>query len=252
VRLADAVVLVTGASGAIGAACARALSEREAKVIVHGRDTERLEAVAADVGAKALQVELNAPDAAEELAQAAREVFGRVDAIVHSAGVGWYGPTAAMPGQTMDELIEVNLAAPARMTRILLPEMLARGGGHVSFIASIAGWTGVRNEAMYAATKAAVITFADSLRLELTGSGVGVSVVSPASVRTEFFDRRGEPYGRRFPRQVETGRVAAAVLRGIEHDRAHQMIPRWLAIAPAVRATAPGAFRSLSRRFGQK
>lgn len=250
-RLAEAVVLVTGSSGSIGAACARNLTARGARVIVHGRDTERLEAVAVELGAKSIQLDLASAGAAGELAQAARAIFGRVDAVVHCAGVGWFGPGAEMPVRALDELVEVNLAAPARVTRALLPEMLGRGHGHVSFLASIAGWTGVQNEAMYAATKAAIITYADSLRLELAGTGVGVSVVSPAAVRSEFFDRRGEPYGRRFPRPVGADRVASAVARGIERERAHQMIPRWLAIAPAVRTTAPGAFRWLSQRFGQ-
>jgi short-subunit dehydrogenase len=250
-RLAGAVVLVTGASGAIGSAAAQVLAGRGAQVVVHGRDRERLEAVAAEVGAKAVAVDLTTAGAAEELVAAALDVHGRIDAVVHSAGVGWYGPAAAMPLTALDELIEVDLAVALRTTRLVLPAMLQRGTGHVAFLASIAGWTGVRHEAVYAATKAAVLTYADSLGLELAGSGVGVSVVSPAVVRSEFFDRRGEPYQRRFPRPVSPEQVAVAVADGIEHERAHRMIPAWLALAPAVRVGAPALFRRLSRRFGQ-
>ena len=249
-KLSDAVVLVTGSSGGIGAACAGELAAHGAQVIVHGRDPDRLEAVAAGLGAKAIRADLAEPGAPEQVACAAREVFGRVDAVLHCAGVGWYGDTAAMPTATIDELLEVNLRAPVRLTRALLPQMVARHHGHVAFLSSIAGWTGVANEALYAATKAAVVTFADSLRAELVGSGVGVSLVSPAAVRTEFFERRGTPYGRRIPRPVSTARIARVVVRGIEQERANQMVPRWLAVAPAVRAAAPPAFRVLSRRFG--
>lgn len=249
-KLSDAVVLVTGSSGGIGASCATALAAQGAQVIVHGRDGDRLEAVAAGLGAKAIQGDLATPGAADQVAQAAREVFGRIDAVVHCAGVGWYGDTAAMPLPDVDTLLEVNLRAPVRLTRALLPEMLSRRSGHLAFLASIAGWTSVTNEALYAATKAAVITFADSLRSELDGSGVGVSLVSPAAVRTEFFDRRGTPYGRRIPRPVRPERVAAAVVRGIEQELPNQMIPRWIALAPAVRAAFPPIFRTLSKRFG--
>jgi short-subunit dehydrogenase len=249
-RVPGAVVLLTGASGGIGVACAETLAARGAKVILHGRDADRLSGAAADLGVKALQSDLAEPGAADALADSAREIFGRVDVVVHCAGVGWYGPLEAMPSAAVDDLIEVNLRAPVRITRALLPEMLARRCGHVVFLASIAGWTGVANEALYAATKAGVITFADSLRTELSGTGVGVSTISPAAVQTEFFTRRGVPYGRRFPRPVPPERIASAVVRGVERERAHQMIPRWLVLAPAIRTALPSAFRLLSRRFG--
>jgi len=228
------------------------LNSRGARVIVHGRDSARVNAVAADLGAKSVEADLREPGASEHVAAAARDVYGQVDAVVHCAGIGWLGPSAEMTPQTVADLIEVNLAAPVRITRELLGEMTSRGFGHVSFLASIAGWTGVNQEALYSATKSAVITFADTLRIELASSGVGVSVISPAAVRTPFFDRRGVPYDRTFPRPLEPERVAAAVVRSIEDDVAHQMIPRWLALAPAVRATMPGVFRQLNRRFGQR
>lgn len=250
-RFTDAVVLITGSSGGIGAACAAVLNDRGARVIVHGRDSDRLDAVAAGLGAKAIRADLTRPGAAEALAEAATEIYGRVDAVLHCAGVGWFGDAATMPTPAVEELLEVNVGAPTRITQALLPGMIARGQGQVGFLASIAGWTGVSHEALYAATKSAIITYAESLRLELAGSGVGVTVVSPAAVRTEFFTRRGEPYERHIPRPVRPERVAAAVVRAMEQDRAHQMIPRWLALAPAVRATLPGAFRRLNRRFGQ-
>jgi short-subunit dehydrogenase len=250
VRLDDAVVLVTGASGGIGAACASALASCGSSMIVSGRDPDRLAAVAADVGGKAVAADLARPGAADELAAAAQDVFGRVDAVVHCAGVGWRGPMAEMAADPVDELIAVNVRAPMQLTRALLPAMLARGRGHVAYLGSIAGWTGVREEAVYAATKAALIVFADSLRAELAGSGIGFSVVSPGAVATDFFATRGAPYERQFPRPLDVDQVAAAVVRGIERDRPHQMLPRWLAVAPAVRSSLPSLFRALQGRFG--
>ena len=245
----DAVVLVTGASGEIGAACAITLRRRGARLILSARDTA-LSDLAADVDAKAFVCDLAAPGAVEQLADDALDVYGRVDAVVHCAGVGWRGATVAMAGDRVDDLLAVNLRAPIQLSQRLLPGMLERGRGHLSFVASIAGWLPVDEEAVYSATKSGVLAYAEALRAELHGTGVGVSVVSPAAVRSQFWANRGTPYDRRFPRQMAPERVARAIVRGIENDRAHQMLPRWLAIAPAIRAVAPAAYRAMQRRFG--
>ncbi len=249
-NLADRVVLVTGSSRGIGGACAVAMARRGARVITHGRDPDRIDGSVASLGVKTLGADLQRSGAALKLAADARDVYGRVDAVVHCAGLGWYGNTAEMPEGKAEELLDVNLRAPILLCRALLPDMIDRGTGHLAFVGSIAGLTGVAHEAAYSATKAALLTFADSLRTELTGTGVKVSCVSPGAVRTQFFERRGTPYERRFPRPMEAERVAEAVVRGIERDRPSQIVPRWLAIAPAVRAAAPGLFRSLNARFG--
>ena len=245
----DAVVLVTGASGEIGAACATELRQRGARLILTARDTA-LSDLAADVDAKAFVCDLAVPDAVDQLAADALEVYGVVDAVVHCAGVGWRGATVEMAGDRVDELIGVNLRAPVQLSRQLLPGMLARGRGHLSFVASIAAWLPVTEEAVYSATKSGLLAYAESLRAEVRGTGVGVSVVSPAAVRSQFWANRGTPYDRTFPRQMAPQRVARALVRGIEHERAHQMLPRWLSISPVVRAAAPAAYRAMQRRFG--
>ena len=245
----DAVVVVTGASGEIGAACARELRARGARLILSARDTG-LSDLAADVEAKAFECDLAQPGAAEQLAADALDVYGVIDVVVHCAGIGWRGSTVGMAGERVDELLAVNLRAPVQLSRLLLPGMLERGRGHLSFVASIAGWLPVTEEAVYSATKSGLLAYAESLRGELQGTGVGVSVVSPAAVRSQFWSNRGTPYERRFPRQMAPGRVARAIVRGIEDERAHQMLPRWLAITPAIRAAAPGIYRAMQRRFG--
>ena len=249
-NLSGAVVLLTGSSQGIGQACAAALSDVGARVVLHGRNPDVLGEVASGLGAKVVAADLRDDGAPEQLAAAARDVYGRVDVVIHSAGVGWYGPCEDMNPTKIDELLEVNVRAPLRLTRALLPDMVERGTGHVSFIASIAGLTGVARESVYSATKAAVITFADSLRLELHGTGVGVSVVSPGAVRTKFFEHRGAPYGRSLPRPISPERVAAEVLRSVQRGTGDAVVPRWLALAPKARAVAPGMFRVLNQRFG--
>lgn len=249
-RFNDRVVLITGSSRGIGAAIARALQARGAHVLLHGRDVDQLSAVAAGLGAKTLAVDLCSADAADRLAEQAREVYGHVDALVHCAGVGWCGETIRMDDARVAELIDVNLRAPIALTHRLLPQMLESGGGHVCFIASIAGLVGVAREAVYSATKSALVTYADSLRLELDRHGVGISVVSPGAVRTRFCATRGQPYLRRFPRPITANRVAAAAVHAMERDQATTVVPRWLAIAPTMQSLAPAAYRALAARFG--
>lgn len=254
-HLRGSVVLVTGASGGIGGAIARAFAARRAELIVTGRDSRSLARVAATCCGQPLAADLRDIGADGDpgaIAARALAVHGRVDVLAHVAGIGWAGPFHEAPVEAIVDLVQVNLTVPLLLTRALLPGMISRGGGHVVLIGSIAGLTGVPGEAVYSATKAALSVFADSLRAECAGTGVGVSTVIPGAVRTGFFERRGAPYDRRVPGPVAPERIADAVLRCVEHDRPHAIVPRWLAVAPRVRAITPEAYRVLSARFGRQ
>lgn len=249
-RIRDSVVLVTGASSGLGRAAAERLAGAGARLIVHGRDEAALADLAARTGAVPLAADLALPGEADRLARAALAVHGRLDIVVSNAGQGWAGQFADMPPGDLDRLIAVNLAAPVRLTRAVLPPMLAAGRGHLAFVGSIAGRTGVAGEALYAATKAGLDTFAESLRFELSGRGIGVGVFVPGVVDTPFFDRRGRAYQRSSPRPRPAPEVAAALVRMIETGRAEAYAPRWLRLPVAVRGAMPGVYRGLAGRFG--
>jgi short-subunit dehydrogenase len=251
-QLTGAVVLVTGASAGIGHVAAERFAAKGARVLVHGRDPQRTQRVADEVGGRALIADLAAPADRERLASAAVDAFGHVDVLVNNAGFGYLGPVSAMDVDVIRRLIEVDLLAAVELTRALLPGMIERRRGAICFVTSIAGRTGVAGEAVYSATKAALDTFADSLRVETAESGVNVSVVVPGVVDTGFFETRGTPYTRSRPRPIPAETVADAVVRAVERDRAEEWRPRWLRIAPTVRALAPGAFRRLAVRFGRQ
>jgi short-subunit dehydrogenase len=251
-QLTGAVVLVTGASAGIGQVAAERFAAKGARVLVHGRDPQRTQQVADEVGGRALIADLAAPADRERLASAAVDAFGHVDVLVNNAGFGYLGPVSAMDVDVIRRLIEVDLLAAVELTRSLLPAMIERRRGAICFVTSIAGRTGVAGEAVYSATKAGLDTFADSLRVETAGSGVNVSVVVPGVVDTGFFETRGTPYTRSRPRPIPAETVADAVVRAVERDRAEEWRPRWLRIAPTVRALAPGAFRRLAVRFGRQ
>ena len=249
-QLAGAVALITGASSGIGAATAIALAKARARLILTGRDEAALARVAGRTGGVAMPADLEQPGAPEALAAAALATYGRVDLLVCNAGSGWAGPTARMPAADVARLVTLNLLAPIQLARAMLPGMTARGHGQLVFVSSIAGVTGARQEAVYGATKAALNNLADSMRYELAGSGVGVSVVVPGVVDTPFFSRRGRPYERVWPRPVDANRVAAAIADAATRGLPVVYVPGWLGFPAWLHGAAPGLFRRLATRFG--
>jgi short-subunit dehydrogenase len=250
VRIAGAVVLVTGASSGVGRATALALAARGATLLLSGRDRAALDDVADRTAGTVLVEDLAEPGAAGRLADRALAVCQRVDILVANAGAGFAGPISSMSEGEPRRLLAANLTAPVELTRLLLPPMVARGEGSVVFVTSIAGRTGVAGEAVYAATKAGLDAFAESLRLELHATGVRVGVLVPGVVATDFFARRGRPYSRARPRPLPVGAAAAALLRLIETGRAETYLPRWLRLPVALRSVAPALYRRLAVRFG--
>jgi short-subunit dehydrogenase len=240
-------VLVTGASSGIGRAVCPLLAERGARLVVTGRDPDRLAEAARATGAETHPADL--ADAGDLDRLTARLQDRPVDVVVHCAGLGAVQDAARAEAGLLRGLLAVNVEAAERLTRAVLPGMLARGRGHLVFVTSIAAHLGVPHESAYAATKAAQSAYAESVRAEVAGTGVVVSTVAPGVVDTEFFSRRGEPYARRTPRPMPARRVAAEVVRSIEADRAERIVPGWLRVPVVLRAVAPGAYARLSGRF---
>ncbi|MCG6497857.1 SDR family NAD(P)-dependent oxidoreductase [Kitasatospora sp. A2-31] len=244
------VALITGASSGIGAATAARLGTAGWRLLLSGTDRTRLDEVAGRTGGRPLPEDLAKPDGPQRLAEAALAAGGRVDALIAGAGLGWRGAYAETPTDTLDRMLEVNLAAPLRLTRLLLPGMLERGRGRIVLLGSMAGEVGVREEAAYAATKAGLATFAESLWYELRGTGVGVRLVLPGAVDTPFFARRGTDYQRQRPRPVTAERVADTVFATLTTPQDRLFVPQWLGFPARIHGAAPGVFRRLASRFG--
>jgi short-subunit dehydrogenase len=249
-RLAGAVALITGASSGIGAATAVALARSGARLVLTGRDEERLRTVAAQTRGLALPADLAEPDGPDRLIEATLAHAGRIDLLVCNAGAGWAGPIGELPGSKATELLTVNLLAPVQLARLVAPGMAERGSGRLIFVSSIAGMTGVRHEAVYAATKAGLNYLAESLGYELAGTGAGVSVVLPGVVDTPFFRRRGLPYQRRMPAPIPAEQVARAIVSAAQRDLEIVFVPGWLRFPAWLHGTSPRTFRWLARRFG--
>jgi short-subunit dehydrogenase len=249
-RLKDSVALITGASSGIGAATAAALAAAGARVLLAGRDPARLADMARRTGGVALPADLATAEGPARLAEAAIRASDGIDILINNAGLGWSGPVSEISAETISELVTVNLTAAMELTRLLVPGMIQRRRGRLVFVSSIAGVTGVRGEAVYSATKAGLVAFAESLAYELAEHAVGVSVIIPGVIDTPFFDRRGKAYGRARPAPVPAERAAQAIVAALAHDRAVAYVPGWMRVPAWLHGAAPTAFRILATRFG--
>jgi short-subunit dehydrogenase len=248
-ELRGAYVVVTGGSSGIGLATARSLARAGAHVDVIGRDVERLRSAAAETGGAALLVDLADAAARGRLSDRLRD--RTPDVLVHSAGIGLIGDSSEDGvADGLATLLETNLRAPVELSAAVLPAMLSRGSGHLVFVGSIAGALGVAHESVYAASKAALMTYAAGLACEVRPRGVRVTVVVPGVVDTPFFERRGAAYERRFPRPVPAQLVAARLVAAVQTDRTQVVVPRWLVVPIVLRAVAPGAYTRLASRWG--
>jgi NADP-dependent 3-hydroxy acid dehydrogenase YdfG len=187
-ELKDRVVIVTGASAGIGRATARELAKAGAHVIVGARRMTRLEALEKEFRGKvvAVEVDVRSPDDCRRLAQEAVERFGRIDSLIANAGIGMYGGILDHTDEALATMLDTNVGGTVWPIRAVLPEMLEAGRGDIVIVASVAGFRGGADEAVYAATKFAQVGLAGSLDRELRSKGIRVTVIGPAGTATEF------------------------------------------------------------------
>lgn len=246
-NLGGRTALVTGASGGLGQAIARAIARRGASVLLTARRAEVLEALAAETGGRALACDLSDRDAVARLVADA----GPVDVLVANAGIPGSGRIDSFTVEQIDRALEVNLRAPMILARLLSDGMAERGGGHIVFVSSLSGKAATAGSSVYAATKFGLRGYAMGLREDLRPRGVGVSTVFPGFIRDAGMFHES---GAKLPGYVGTKQpddVAAAVLRAIEHDRSEiDVAPLALRLGTAFTGLAPEIAAKVQRRLG--
>jgi short-subunit dehydrogenase len=236
-RIEGKVVLITGGSEGIGAACAAEFGRSGARLSLTARSEDKLRAIG---GPEAV---ITAGDLTEEVTRqraVERTIarFGAIDILINNAGIGFYGPSWGMPLQEARRLMELNFFALFGMTQLVVPHMRARRAGMIVNIGSIAGKMPLPWLTVYSVSKYAVGALTEGMRMELKRDGIHTMIVCPGYVKTNFQQHAaGEPLpekivrGRRFAITAEE--CATAVRRGVERNARTVVTPRagWLLVA---------------------
>ena len=241
-------VLITGASSGIGREAAAQFAGRGANLVLVARRGALLEEIASGLAAKSgiralpCRCDISKREEAEQAVHAALEELGGVDVLVNNAGFAISGAVSELSIDEMESQMRTNYFGMLYCTRLLLPHMLERGSGHVVNVASVAASFGLPGIAPYCASKFAMLGFSEGLRHELRGTGVGVTVVSPIMVRTEFFDHPSfENVPRRPPASLDPATVAKAILRAAGSPRLEIVVPPVVRAAIWLKSTFPYA-----------
>jgi short-subunit dehydrogenase len=245
--LVNGTVLITGASGGIGQAVARAFASRGAQVLLSGRRQDVLESLAAALGGRAMVCDL----ASREDVQRLIDSVGPVDVLIANAALPATGHISELSQAQLDTMLEVNLRAPIALARGLIPGMVQRRRGHLVFISSLSGKVASPVSSLYNASKFGLRGFALAVRQDLRGTGVGASSILPGFISEAglFADA-----GAKLPPGVGTrtpGDVAAAVISAVERNRAEIAVaPIGLRLGAGFASVLPSVAATVTRLTG--
>jgi 3-oxoacyl-[acyl-carrier protein] reductase len=209
--LTSRTALVTGASGGIGGAIARALHRQGAEVLLAGTRAKALETLAAEIGGRTHigLADLADPDAAERLVREAETAMGQIDILVNNAGLTRDALALRMKDEDWQAVLDIDLTAAFRLTRAALRGMVRRRHGRIIGVTSIVALTGNPGQANYAAAKAAMIGMSKSIAAEVAGRGVTVNCVAPGCIETAMTAKLSAEQRGRLGAAIPAGRFGA-------------------------------------------
>jgi NADP-dependent 3-hydroxy acid dehydrogenase YdfG len=245
--IAGRVVAITGGARGIGRATAEALAREGARVAIGDLDADLARRTADEIGPAATAFALDVTDRAsfEAFVAGVEARLGPVDVLVNNAGIMPLGPFVEEDDLTARRLVDINVHGVLHGMKVVLPRFVARGAGHLVNIASAAGKAPYPGGATYCGTKHFVVGVSETVRGELRGSGVDVSVVMPVVVDTELATGVGTPRG--IPR-ITPQDVAGAIVATLRRPRFDVYVPRAIGPLTALGAVLPRSVRELAMR----
>jgi short-subunit dehydrogenase len=257
VRIEGATALVTGASSGIGEATAAALAREGAILVIAARRVDRLEELAnrieaAGGSAEPRVLDVSDRDACQALVSSIEEEHGRLDIIVNNAGIPLRRHGTELTVEEVERVMTVNYLGSVWVALAALPGMLERGTGSIVNVTSLAGHVPNPNEAAYAASKAALSQWTQTMAIDLADTGVHIAEVAPGPIATEIWDQEDndDPLfrGRKFPAST----VADDIVDVIVHERLHRTSPRRFGVFAAAYPMLRPVFARGLARFGRQ
>ena len=238
-------VLITGSSSGIGRASAIQFAKKGANIILVSRKRDKLEQVAQDLkkfNVSTLVYECDVSDKSQvkKMSQIVLEKYDSIDILVNNAGFAIYGSVSSLTIEEIESQIATNYLGMVYCIKNFLPRMLKKKSGHIVNVASVAGSFGLPGIASYCASKFAMLGFSEGLKHELKGTGIGITVVSPIMVRTNFFDHPSfEKMPKYSPTSLRAETVAKAILKASNSPRLEIIVPSGVRIAVWLKSTFP-------------
>jgi short-subunit dehydrogenase len=224
-NLAERTAIITGASGGIGPYTCRVLANEHMNLVLAGPSTDGLADLAGSFSkftkVIVVRTDVTRLEDLEQLHSITKSKFGLVDLLVNNAGIEMFSRYHTLSFSDIEQIIKVNLTSAMLLTRMVLPEMLSQRRGHIVNMSSLSAKAGPPCAEPYAATKAALIAFTESIRAEYRGTGVSASVICPGFVTAGIYQRIVDETGLTAPLLIGTSSpesVAQAILRAIKKD----------------------------------
>jgi hypothetical protein len=245
VNFKNKVVLITGASSGIGRETAIEFAKLGSNVILVARKIDKLEQVANElkkfnVTTFVCQCDVSKKDQVKEMSKTVLEKFDSIDILINNAGFAIYGSVSSLSIDDIESQMETNYFGMVYCIKNFLPSMLKKKSGHIVNVASVAASFGLPGIASYCASKFAMLGFSEGLKHELKNTGIGITVVSPIMVRTNFFDHSSfEKMPKYSPTSLDARTVAKAILKAANSSRLEIVVPSVVRGAIWMKSTFP-------------
>jgi len=241
----EKIVLITGASSGIGYASAIQFAKRGAKIVLVSRNKEKLNQVSEDLkkfNVPTFVCECDVSDKSQvtKTSKTILDKYGHIDILVNNAGFAIYGPVSNLTIEEIESQMATNYFGMIYFVKNFLPSMINKKSGHIVNVASVAASFGLPGIAPYCASKFAMLGFSEGLKHELKGTGVGITVVSPIMVRTNFFNHHSFKNMPKYsPTSINAETVARAILKASNSPRLEIIVPEFVRVAVWMKNTFP-------------